>query len=441
MARLRHLLLAGALGLAAWTAAAADPRYGTFGRLPGQSLPWRDGWCGAALVDQGADFVTVGALDVTTGGPYAHLQADFLQINLRWLPLVDWHDQVPPRRWYSLYHRLLDRLGVPAGLRSKQDVLAAQLAAEAPELEALLQAYGRSSREAYRFEIANEPNAYPYMSPELYAWYYGEWRRCILAAAARHGTAGKVRLMPGGLWVWEVSAAPGVAVLRRFAAPEAVSTELYYRRFLRALGERTAPEGAALGEAELQRRGGALVDLGNLHFYPWVYADAASATGEPVATHLRRHCRRLGALSQWVAAHATSRQVWLTEAGNINPLSDDELARDFMTPFLDGLDRLGAPGNPAGITRWHWFKAAGEDSKFKAFQEVRPYLPVLRALVWPAALVLGLDPRDLRCSLGIVECWARQNPSQGLRSRDGQPRKIEPFYLERSRRPPPPGRG
>ena len=446
---LRLICLCVPFFLACCGAAGADPRYGTYGRLAGQELPWREGWCGAALVDEGADFVTVGALDVTTGGPYAHLQADFLKIILHWTPLVDWRDQIPPRRWYSPYHLLLDRLGTPAGLRSRQDVLEAQLKAEEPVLEALVQAYARSQRPTCLFEVANEPNAYPYMSPELYAWYYLEWRRRIFAVAAKHGIADRVRLMPGGLWLWEVAPAPAVAVLGRFLPPEAVSATLYYQRFLLALGKQARatdqpavpcpavprpPPGTPPSVDELQRRGGELVDLGNLHFYPWLYADSASRTSESPETHFRRQFQRLATLSRWVAGHCTSHQVWLTETGNLNPLSDEELAQRFMTPMLDGLERLGARTGGAGITRWHWFKAAGEDSKFQSFQDVKPYFPVLNALAWPAAMLVGVDPRDLKTTLGIVACLERQNPAQGLRYPDGRPRRIEAIYLRRSNR-------
>ncbi|MEI8080130.1 MAG: hypothetical protein WCH61_10945, partial [bacterium] len=225
-------------------AAGVDLRYGTYGRLAGPELPWRDGWCGAALIVEGADVVTVGALDVTTGGPYAHLQAEVLKILLHWTPLVDWRDQIPPRRWYSPYHLLLDRLGVPAGLRSRQSVLEAQIKAEEPVLEAL----GKQAR------------------------------------------------------------ATDTSTIPRLAPPPA----------------NVRQSGTPLTDEECQRRGGELVDLGNLHFYPWIYADSASRTGEPLGTHFRRQFQRLGSLSRWVADHCTSHQVWLTETGNLNPLSDEE---------------------------------------------------------------------------------------------------------------------
>jgi hypothetical protein len=296
-----------------------------------------------------------------------------------------------------------------------------------------------SSRATYVFEVANEPNLYPYASPALYAWYYYRWHRLVTARAQAMGIADRVRLMPAGLWITKGPPSSVLQILQAVLEGAAADAELYYRQFLVALGRLHAatpdlsnclamPPFRPIPEADAMNIAARFIDIGNLHVYPWVQ-DTTSLPAPNLAGRFARHFQALDSFARFAAAYSRAKKVWLTEAGNINPFSMTEMVGSFMTPFLAGLESLARDAS-APIAHWYWFKAVGEDAKFGLLGKLGAYVDAAAKVPGPVANALGLGKvRELAVSLSALR---RQVPLQGLTDNNGQMREFGAVYLRRA---------
>jgi hypothetical protein len=435
-------ILLGAVFMVAGTASparAADPRYRAYGAVPGVSIAHRVGGTGLDAVQGGADFVTVGKLDGNEVGPFGGLH-DVPTIAKRFHLLVDWRHEVPSSRldprFYG-YRALRSWLG--ARHASKQSVLCEQLAAEASRVDSLFAALKATPRTEHVFEVANEPNLYPYLSPRLYAWYYDRWHRLLVARAAAHGVSDRLRVMPAGLWLTRGLPASVLSVLRLAIAPPAADARDYYVRFLVALGEARAgrsgafaceskPSFARIPTLKAIAYAAGAIDIANLHFYPWTH-EGTSLPAPTVAQRFAAHLADLASFATLAATHSRTHRVWLTEAGNINPLPPEAMTASFVAPMCDGLEALSVPKGGV-IERWYWFKAIGEDPKFSLLNKVGGVADVIASLPRSLMAALGLG-RVRELATALVQ-MRQQNPPQGLLGNDGKVREFGAYYLRRA---------
>lgn len=287
------------------------------------------------------------------------------------------------------YNLPVGRFGVQRGQEYKRDVLQQIFDSEKNDIPKLIQhAFNANASRAIVFEVGNEPNMHPVMSPELYGWYLKMYADTIRQAALtinkvrpRDTPELEVRIMSAGLWIFDglpsyiikgldqgfhVSfGAIGVQIpvsikicsigrsWWRFKFPCGIGykavqltegtdikskfyTDIlpYWQNFVAVAGEDT-------------------IDIGNLHFYPYLDVDSQYDMQQLLET--------LRSLSAEVSRSTRSHEVWLTEIGNINPYSAEEAAQKVMSPMLAGLkDR-----SFRNVTRWYWFENAGNDKKFR----------------------------------------------------------------------------
>ena len=391
------------------------------------------------------DYIRVGELDAGQIGPYKGLDDE--QILKRWMIL---RRQRPDRDWRNpidwlgyvedcVYRAFARRVGAEDHTLYAVDVLEGQLRAEVGRLPHLIREFVKANRtdatggyvdESVVFEIGNEPNVYPYMPPDLYADYYLRWRQEILKAVALvnrdRPPAQQIRaqFMPAGLWVFE--GLPPVILkalrVRVVVGPLVLwpglttDTRRYYGEFTKALGHEPA----------------AYVDVGNVHFYPYVHRHGAFGEG-----NLEAHLRALADLAAFVAEHSSTGRVWMTEMGNINPCDDRRTAKEVMAPMVTALLKDRVPQ----LERWYWFMASGDDSKFDALDLLRGGIrATYRRAMWSVSLfnAIPLVP-DVRLSAKLTETeldildellvdYRAQTPVQGLTDRSGNLREIGRCY-------------
>ena len=299
------------------------------------------------------------------------------------------------------------------------------------------------------------------MSPARYAWYYNLWRDEILRVAAGKAAARRppILFMPGGLWTFEgypdclrdvLNQGLEVAIGRITAR---VPTGVRYCRFLFGrvpCGVRTAQLDISSGvdvkgrmytntmgyyRDFLNAVGPNKVDIGNLHFCPYVDQDAQFGEGD-----VRAVVANLNAMAEEVADSASQGQVWLTELGNFNPYDDFDTAGRLVLPLLETFRTSISPA----VTRWYWFRAKGEDSKFDMFPEpeAAPLLAIgaflgtdvanrLRPIVSVEKPVVSWSDRIALTAL--LTRYAAQHPSQGLLDEDGNPRPMAGMYVSYAR--------
>ena len=449
-------------------APAPDARFRTFGpvNVGGTDFGYRWGSSEQAYAPGatfGADYISVGTLDGRGTGPYAGVDDTNLWKRWSFLRRKDTGALDGP-----IYRTIVRLLGAQAGQLYQEDVLAAQLAAERPHLAAVIAAFVRSQRttaqgapvnEPIVFEVGNEPNCYPYMDPDLYGWYYLTWRREILAAVAAFnvgrpaGQAVSASIMPAGLWMYEglpdavtrtLSLTIDVATLHLVRSVE-TSTRRYYDGFLAAI---RAEKYAALGSGTYRTvtqsirvpfvgtfswktqvfapaAAADLVDVGNLHFYPYTHSYSAYGAGA-----MAPHLANLRDLAGYLAAQSKTGRVWLTEVGNVNPYDDARAAREVEEPLLAHLKAGGIPS----ISRWYWFKARGDDDKFRVLGGLQggagaSLSSALAAVTWLNATRIvqvktNLTAADFTVLDALTTDYRRQSPVQGLLDASGAVRSV-----------------
>lgn len=429
----------------------ADPRMRTYGRvtLGDTTLPFRRAHsvlCGNGAHRCKDDYIKVGELDAGQVGHYKGLEDE--QILKHWMVLrrqrqdrdwwnpIDWPGYLGDR----VYRALVHRTGAEGRGLYAMDVLDGQIRAEAGRLPHLIREFVKANRTDATgrfvdvpvvFEVGNEPNIYLYMPPDLYAGYYLRWRSEILKAVAvvncerSSDEAIRPHFMPAGLWIFEGLPPVVLKALQsriRFGPlvlwPGVITdTTRYYREFVDALGG--APS--------------AYIDVGNLHFYPYIHRYAAFGEGE-----LDRHLEALAGLAAYVAERCSTGRVWMTEMGNINPFDDRRTADEVMTPIVSALLGNAVPQ----IDRWYWFMARGDDSKFDSLDLVADGIrATYRRTMWRVRLfnAIPLVPNvrlsatlsndELDSLDALLADYRAQTPVQGLTDRSGRMREVGRRYL------------
>jgi hypothetical protein len=198
------------------------------------------------------------------------------------------------------------------------------------------------------WEVANEPNIFPYISPEKYAAYYEKFYRYIKSIDPT------AKILNGGLFTSELIQGPDAIFLNLIEKNYGFSFSGYgfesvilgivtkygtlewYSRFIASLPSDVS------------------VDVANIHLYPAapVFNPIGSVMNEIdwplIKTNIDFTAR---SIQEWGRA----REVWVTEVGNIDDQRSEAFAAD-LTGFLsDYLVRNGA-----GITKWFWFRSAPE---------------------------------------------------------------------------------
>ena len=423
----------------------------TYGRvtLGGTTLPFRRAHsrlCGNGVHRCRDDYIKVGELDAGQVGPYKGLTDE--EILKRWIVLrrqrqtrgwwnpIDWPGYLGDR----LYRAFARRAGAGESGLYAMDVLEDQIRSEIDRLPHLIREFAKANRtdatgrfidEPVVFEIGNEPNIYLYMPPDMYASYYLRWREELLKAVAavnrerRAGETIRPRFMPAGLWVFEGLPPVILKVLqtRVWVGPLVLwpgvitDTARYYREFVDALGGDPC----------------AYIDVGNLHFYPYIHRYAAFGEG-----NLDRHLDVLAGLAAYVAERSSTGHVWMTEMGNINPYDDQRTADEVLTPTVSALLGNAVPQ----IDRWYWFMARGDDTKFDALEPLKDGIrATYRRIMWRVRLfnAIPLLPNvhlsarlsndELDSLDSLLRDYRNQTPVQGLTDRSGNMRKIGRRYL------------
>lgn len=177
-----------------------------------------------------------------------------------------------------------------------------------------------------------------------------------------------------------------------------------------------------------------LIDIGNLHFYPY--------TGIHASASLSAQLNDLKNLAVQYAGAVKDGKVWLTETGNITYSSDTEVAENLMRPMLTYIS-----ASIPEIDRWYWFKNRGEDSKFSMLdgaptsssQIANWFLGytisnALTALDYTFTAIPGFrlkiapPPAALSQMLDIANSWKSHPPMQGLKDKDGLNRRLAIEY-------------
>lgn len=99
-----------------------------------------------------------------------------------------------------------------------------------------------------------------------------------------------------------------------------------------------------------------LVELGNLHFYPYRGIHSPSSLTSQISN--------LQSIAQSIASYTTHSEVWLTEVGNLTSLTEQTVVSDILIPIMNHL------GSQSTITRWYWYKNFGADPKFALLQSL-----------------------------------------------------------------------
>lgn len=223
------------------------------------------------------------------------------------------------------------------------------------------------------FEIANEPNVYPYMTPETYAWYYAQWVDEIKKVR------GDAIILNGGIFCFQ-GLPRFIRTNLSFAGinqnPDINSEIDYFKNFIAYLKLLKPTNWAEYRP-----------DILNLHFYPYIdiMADndpffSAGGYGGNTGFIPWTLMPRFVALNSMIGEgnKFTKRQeVWLTELGNINPIPETH-ARILMSSIfnaLEGVDDLKS-SHPlfSRITRWYYFMASGNDPKYDAITKYDRYI-------------------------------------------------------------------
>jgi hypothetical protein len=464
-----------------------DPRFRTYDKFEYDSkpggFPFRNG--GSGVVD-GADFIAVGGLDNGIG---AFGSAGNDEVGKSWTFLrarrpageVDAWDILKP--WD--YGENLGQLAYEAAIdlispfQYRLDVLNKQLQIESAYIKGYVDKFlvTHPNETNILFEIANEPNAYPIMSPEMYSWYFLSWRKVIQekitemnierAQAVPAKSMLTAKFMPGGLWVFEGMPASLLALLKNgihveilgvsFNADGYPDTYKYYQDFLTALGKpmycgwpKVGLNHKQCGDYNLGnlrnmqwypmpdpnaggrgRQGGytstyqalksyesvpakELIDVGNLHFYPYFAKYSTMAMTDQFAFWKK--------LVDLAADNTSSGEVYVTELGNVNPYNDRDASEKMAAPVLQFLQARGLPK----VTRWYWYSAEGEDPKFKMLgkMQIDPQLGATALLAGAdilsklKPLVYVNSPLTKDQTIEIVD-WAStmlaQMPVQGLK--------------------------
>lgn len=173
------------------------------------------------------------------------------------------------------------------------------------------------------FEIANEPNLFPYISPELYAQYYALWYDEIRFYEPN------ALIMNGGLWCNDVIPKKIVKLLSLLGIKEK-NTWNYFKKFTNSLPSIYH-----------------IPDIINLHVYPY--------------------CNKIDELEQQIKNieffKVNFKQTWITEYGNINSFGMEKTVK-----FISRLYALLSMHHRT--ERAYYFQAKYSERNFQLFYEL-----------------------------------------------------------------------
>jgi len=240
-------------------------------------------------------------------------------------------------------------------------------------------------------EIGNEPNLYPYIAPDVYAWYFSMWHVFIKSINRN------IKVMNGGYWIF-YGLPDGILESLPALGVKYTAVIDYHNEFLRYT--RFQP------------------DIINLHWYPFVdnYGDYCGI--------------------KLVEFNFSWNEIWLTEFGNINSLSESKVCQLIINMVTD----IKFWEN---ITHIYYFKSSGIDSKLVEFQKQltkwknkrlvkrllkfsHRYKWVLRYIPKFAGIINAADIIEL---LHLAERYENKLPLQGLET-DGKLNSLGRAYFE-----------
>ena len=231
---------------------------------------------------------------------------------------------------FYLNQLISQRFFAGESIPTQEDVLDAIFTFEKEPIRRQIEDNGRIGQ---YWEVANEPNWFPYIKPARYADYYSRYYRYI------KGLDPTAKILNGGLFVKEVITDPASLIFGHFdfdveniKLANAInslileeSTQEWYDAFLASLPH------------DVQ------VDVANIHAYP------VAPNGEQLKwTEVRTVMDQTASLLKQRGAQ----EVWLTEFGNIDWLRSEAEAANLNRQFVRYLKC-----NNAGITKWFWFRS------------------------------------------------------------------------------------
>lgn len=295
------------------------------------------------------------------------------------------------------YAAVMDNLGVPSDQRSREAVLEKRLASDGGErLKRLILNYEKANGgKTIIFEIANEPNLYPYIPSKLYAIYYRQWVREIFNAMVainktRSESAWLIpKFVPGGLFISDGMPEAVKSVLTGFIRSAVfeigmghVSAETYHQSFASHLDGFSAVANDGWKKYDAVSQGSDVpylmaytmgftynfsckdldpckyywhprnfIAYANLHFYPYT-------ASESTMPDINQHLNNLDRVINLVVEGTEYSKAMFTEVGNLNPYSPMETSWKIVAPMTSYLK-----ANPK-VSNFFWFKSQGYDTKF-----------------------------------------------------------------------------
>jgi len=426
-------------------------------------------------------YLPVGDLDGRSSGPYTNL--DFQDLFKQWNFLVAFKSDVPTKRvncdfWCGLrssldvftemgqslmdltpfytnntidielankigeaakgqtYSIVMDNLGVPSDMRSREAVLEKRLAADGGDrLKRLILNFEKANgTKTILFEIANEPNLFPYIPPKLYAQYYRLWVKEIFTAMhSINRTRNEAdwlipKFMLGGLFISDGLPQIVTSVLDAYirtpifeVGVSHMSAEAYQEKvayYLAQFSELSNPGWEKYDATTDTSRNSSYIAIvmgftsniscsypqpcidywhprnfisyPNLHFYPYTaYGSAYSG--------MNQHLSNLDRIMDRLIQGSEYPKVMLTEVGNLNPYSSMAAASNIVAPMTEFLK------SNTKVQKVFWFQAIGSDSKYDILNSVK----------------------DIKILSDFVPGFVSQNfnglvPAQGLFEADGK---------------------
>lgn len=138
-----------------------------------------------------------------------------------------------------------------------------------------------------------------------------------------------------------------------------------------------------------------VIDIANLHFYPFIYSEAGTLSLQPILDNLSE-------ISNYVSSHSRTKDVWITEIGNLNPLEEFDIVDNLMKPMFEYLDEDNIPN----IKRWYWYKDKGGEELFKKVDDVQVQVSTLLTLLYAAPILEVLLCEELGDFISFIsEIW------------------------------------
>lgn len=256
-----------------------------------------------------SDFITVGKLDFPNVGPYRYKKPGVTVAKI----LRDFHL-----------------------LKDVKQILDEQFVVEKNIVKESIENWKKfHGEEPPIIEVANEPNLFPYVNPELYASYYMKWASYVRELSPN------CKLMNGGFFMSD-------------DYPE------FIKRILKIVGIKNTYEYCKTFLKIVRKENPDLLpDILNLHLYPYI--------GE--AFYCEKMDKSFSSLKKY---EEFGYEIWLTETGNLNPYNMNGTYL-FTKKLLDNLEN-------SNVKRWYYFEAVGGDEKLEL-------LPPLTKKVDTASLI------------------------------------------------------